>query len=130
MLQEQCSGRTPLHLAVDLQNPALVQQLVSLGADVNSLTYGGHVPYHLTFGRHDAEIRRQLYQHTATELRDLPESEYGSESEEEMMSEDECVSIISSLCYHHRHDNWLDFRSDLILELSWQLDCLPLSIGK
>ncbi|XP_062858634.1 nuclear factor of kappa light polypeptide gene enhancer in B-cells inhibitor, alpha a [Trichomycterus rosablanca] len=87
--KEQCSGRTSLHLAVDLQNPALVQQLISLGADVHSLTYGGHVPYHLTFGRHNGDIERQLYERTAAELRELPESE--SESEEELMSEDECM---------------------------------------
>uniref|UniRef100_A0AAY5L2R9 NF-kappa-B inhibitor alpha n=1 Tax=Esox lucius TaxID=8010 RepID=A0AAY5L2R9_ESOLU len=88
--QEQCSGRTSLHLAVDLQNLSLVHQLLSLGADVNSLTYGGYTPYHLTYGRQNAEIRLQLYEKTAQELRELPESE-SEESEEEYLSDDEQV---------------------------------------
>ncbi|XP_027010757.1 nuclear factor of kappa light polypeptide gene enhancer in B-cells inhibitor, alpha a [Tachysurus fulvidraco] len=86
--KEQCSGRTCLHLAVDLQNLALVQQLIALGADVNSMTYGGHVPYHLTFGRQNGEIQKQLFVRTASPLRQFPDSE--SESEEELMSDDEC----------------------------------------
>uniref|UniRef100_A0A3P8Y9T1 NF-kappa-B inhibitor alpha n=1 Tax=Esox lucius TaxID=8010 RepID=A0A3P8Y9T1_ESOLU len=88
--QEQCSGRTSLHLAVDLQNLSLVHQLLSLGADVNSLTYGGYTPYHLTYGRQNAEIRLQLYEKTAQELRELPESE-SEESEEEYLSDDEQI---------------------------------------
>ncbi|KAB5540142.1 hypothetical protein PHYPO_G00097920 [Pangasianodon hypophthalmus] len=87
--KEQCSGRTCLHLAVDLQNLALVQQLIALGADVNSVTYGGHVPYHLTFGRQNGEIRQQLFLRTASELREFPDSE--SESEDELMSDDDCI---------------------------------------
>ncbi|XP_060772255.1 nuclear factor of kappa light polypeptide gene enhancer in B-cells inhibitor, alpha a [Neoarius graeffei] len=86
--KEQCSGRTCLHLAVDLQNLALVQHLIALGADVNSVTYGGHVPYHLTFGRQNGEIRQQLFMRTASALREFPDSE--SESEDELMSDDEC----------------------------------------
>ncbi|KAF5891184.1 NF-kappa-B inhibitor alpha-like, partial [Clarias magur] len=86
--KEQCSGRTCLHLAVDLQNLPLVQQLIALGADVNSMTYGGHVPYHLTFGRQNAEIQQQLFERTSFDLRHFPESE--SESEDELMSDDEC----------------------------------------
>ncbi|KAG9283215.1 NF-kappa-B inhibitor alpha [Astyanax mexicanus] len=88
--KEQCSGRTSLHLAVDLQNLPLVHQLIALGADANSLTYGGYTPYHLTFGRHNSEIRQHLYERTAQNLRELPESE-SEESEEESMSEDECM---------------------------------------
>ncbi|CAL8393740.1 unnamed protein product [Arctogadus glacialis] len=72
---EQCSGRTALHLAVDLQNSTLVRCLLSLGANVHSITYGGFTPYHLTYGRHNEEIRHQLYERTAQELRDLPDSE-------------------------------------------------------
>ncbi|XP_053470729.1 nuclear factor of kappa light polypeptide gene enhancer in B-cells inhibitor, alpha a [Ictalurus furcatus] len=87
--KEQCSGRTCLHLAVDLQNLALVQQLIALGADVNSVTYGGHVPYHLTFGRQNGEIRQQLFAKTASELREFPDSE--SESEDELMSDEDCL---------------------------------------
>ncbi|KAL0964964.1 hypothetical protein UPYG_G00275040 [Umbra pygmaea] len=86
--QEQCSGRTALHLAVDLQNPTLVHRLLSLGANVHSSTYGGYMPYHLTYGRQNAEIRHELYEKTAQELRELPESE-SEESEDELMSDDE-----------------------------------------
>lgn len=76
---------------MDLQNLALVQQLIALGADVNSVTYGGHVPYHLTFGRQNGEIRQQLFAKTASELREFPDSE--SESEDELMSDEDCVSL-------------------------------------
>ncbi|XP_062322975.1 nuclear factor of kappa light polypeptide gene enhancer in B-cells inhibitor, alpha a [Osmerus eperlanus] len=91
--QEQCSGRTALHLAVDLQNPSLVHRLLALGADVNSLTYGGFAPYHLTYGRQNMEIRHQLYEKTAQDLLELPESE-SEESEEEFMSDDEMYDDI------------------------------------
>lgn len=64
-----------LHLAVDLQNEALVRRLLDLGADVNCSNYGGFTPYHLTYGRTNDEIRCQLYERTAEELRPLPESE-------------------------------------------------------
>ncbi|XP_072513059.1 nuclear factor of kappa light polypeptide gene enhancer in B-cells inhibitor, alpha a [Salminus brasiliensis] len=88
--KEQCSGRTSLHLAVDLQNLALVHRLIALGADANSLTYGGYAPYHLTFGRQNSEIQKHLYERTAQDLRELPESE-NEESEEEPTSEDDCM---------------------------------------
>lgn len=83
MSQEQCNGRTALHLAVDLQNLELVKLLISKGADVNSLTYGGHSAYHLTHGRQNCAIQRALHDVTDQDLRELPESE----SED---SEDEC----------------------------------------
>ncbi|XP_053736960.1 NF-kappa-B inhibitor alpha-like [Synchiropus splendidus] len=93
--QEQCSGRTALHLAVDLQNPALVRRLLDLGADVNCLNYGGFTPYHLTYGRQNDEIRHQLYQKTAQELRELPESESDDSDMEDMdASEDEMYDDI------------------------------------
>ncbi|TRY57507.1 hypothetical protein DNTS_011842 [Danionella cerebrum] len=87
--KEQCSGRTSLHLAVDLQNLDLVHTLIELGANVNSLNYGGYTAYHLTFGRKNSEIQRQLYNRTSLDLRAMPESE--SESDEDGMSEDECI---------------------------------------
>ncbi|KAG7256641.1 hypothetical protein CRUP_023177 [Coryphaenoides rupestris] len=90
---EQCSGRTVLHLAVDLQNEALVRCLLSLGADVHSITYGGFTPYHLTYGRHNEEIRGQLYERTAQELRDLPDSE-SEDYEQEDMSDEEMYDDI------------------------------------
>lgn len=95
-VQEQCSGRTSLHLAVDLQNLDLVHTLIALGADVNSLTYGGYTPYHLTFGRQNSEIQRQLYTRTAQELRAMPESE-SEESDEECFSDEDCVSFLINL---------------------------------
>lgn len=91
--QEQCSGRTALHLAVDFQNQALVRCLVDLGANVNSLNYGGFTPYHLTYGRHNEEIRQHLYEKTAQELRPLPACE-SEESEMEDFSDDELYDDI------------------------------------
>ncbi|RXN27338.1 NF-kappa-B inhibitor alpha-like protein [Labeo rohita] len=72
--QEQCNGRTALHLAVDLQNFELVKLLISKGADVHSFTYGGHTPYHLTYGRANTEIQKVLYELTAPHLRELPDN--------------------------------------------------------
>lgn len=75
---------------MDLQNPALVRRLLELGADVNCLNYGGFTPYHLTYGRHNEEIRSQLYEKTAQYLRELPESESEASDMEDLdTSEDE-----------------------------------------
>ncbi|KAK7152715.1 hypothetical protein R3I93_010816 [Phoxinus phoxinus] len=87
--QEQCNGRTALHLAVDLQNYELVKLLISKGADVHSFTYGGHTPYHLTYGRENADIQKVLYELTAPHLRELPDSE-SEDSDEDY--EDQCTS--------------------------------------
>ncbi|XP_062267506.1 nuclear factor of kappa light polypeptide gene enhancer in B-cells inhibitor, alpha a [Platichthys flesus] len=93
--QEQCSGRTALHLAVDLQNPALVRCLLDLGADVNCMNYGGFTAYHLTYGRTNEVIRCQLFEKTAQELRELPESESDESDMEELdLSEDELYDDI------------------------------------
>ncbi|XP_061563540.1 NF-kappa-B inhibitor alpha-like [Cololabis saira] len=82
--QEPCSGRTALHLAVDLENPTLVSRLLELGANVNCLNYGGFAPYHLTYGRQNEAIRSQLYDRTAQELRELPDSETDESDMEEL----------------------------------------------
>lgn len=101
--QEQCNGRTALHLAVDMQNLELVKLLISKGADVNSLTYGGHSAYHLTHGRQNADIQKALHDVTDQDLRDLPESESEDSEDEydyifhssELQSDDEvCVCVI------------------------------------
>lgn len=99
--QEQCNGRTALHLAVDLQNLELVKLLVSKGAEVNSLTYGGHSAYHLTHGRQNTDIQRVLHDVTDQDLRDLPESESEDSEDEDDYDDDElqsdeevCVSVL------------------------------------
>ncbi|KAI4904493.1 hypothetical protein NFI96_018926 [Prochilodus magdalenae] len=97
--QEQCNGRTALHLAVDLQNLELVKLLVCRGADVNSLTYGGHTAYHLTYGRQGAEIQQFLYDLTAQNLRELPDSESEVDSEDDdyeydVMSDEENTLLL------------------------------------
>lgn len=74
---------------MDLQNSALVCRLLELGADADCFNYGGFTPYHLTYGRQNEEIRCRLYEKTAQELRDLPESESEESDMEEDASEDE-----------------------------------------
>lgn len=87
---------------MDLQNFELVKLLISKGADVNSLTYGGHSAYHLTYGRQNTDIQNALHDITDQDLRDLPES--GSEDSDyedaydldsnELHSDDEvCVLV-------------------------------------
>ncbi|TRY75928.1 hypothetical protein DNTS_033491 [Danionella cerebrum] len=95
--QEQCNGRTPLHLAVDFQNYEMVKLLVTKGADVNSLTYGGHTACHLTYGRQNTCIQRMLHEVTAPQLRELPESkseDSGADDEEQSGSEDDIYDDI------------------------------------
>lgn len=93
VLQEQRNGRSALHLAVDLQNLPLVQLLLKKGGDPNLLTSGGHTPFHLTYGRHNDGIRKELYSLTNPELRELPDSE-SDDSEEEVDEEsDEEVCV-------------------------------------
>ncbi|KAG7262348.1 hypothetical protein CRUP_034330 [Coryphaenoides rupestris] len=86
--QEQCNGRSALHLAVDLQKLSLVRLLLRGGADPNHLSYGGFSPYHLTFGRHDDDIKNTLYPLTDPSLRELPDSE-PEDSEDEGGREEE-----------------------------------------
>lgn len=96
-MQEQCGGRTSLHLAVDLQNPSLVRCLLGLGANVNCFNYGGFTPYHLTYGRQSEEIRCELYEKTAQELRELPDSESDESDMEELdTSEDEVCTRVAA----------------------------------
>ncbi|XP_041669114.1 nuclear factor of kappa light polypeptide gene enhancer in B-cells inhibitor, alpha b [Cheilinus undulatus] len=88
--KEQRNGRGALHLAVDQQNLSLVKLLLKKGADPNLLTSGGHTPYHLTYGRDNDDIRKELFSLTKPDLRELPDSESDdSEAEEEEESDDE-----------------------------------------
>lgn len=74
---------------MDLQNFELVKLLISKGADVHSFTYGGHTPYHLTYGRANTDIQKVLFELTAPHLRELPDSE-SEDSDEDY--EDQCIS--------------------------------------
>lgn len=60
----------------------MVHCLLDLGANVNCLNYGGFTPYHLTYGRQNEQIRCQLYERTAQELRELPDSDSDSDMED------------------------------------------------
>lgn len=74
---------------MDQQNLSLVQLLLKKGADPNLLTFGGHTPFHLTYGRNDNDIRKELYSLTDPALRDLPDSESDNSEEEEDESDEE-----------------------------------------
>ncbi|XP_074517101.1 nuclear factor of kappa light polypeptide gene enhancer in B-cells inhibitor, alpha b [Sebastes fasciatus] len=89
--KEQRNGRSALHLAVDQQNLSLVKLLLKKGADPNLLTSGGHTPFHLTYGRSDDNIRKELYSLTRPDLRELPDSESDDSEEEEDEESDEEV---------------------------------------
>lgn len=68
---------------MDQQNLSLVQLLLKKGADPNLLTSGGHTPFHLTYGRDNYEIRKELFSLTKPSLRELPDSEPDDSEEEE-----------------------------------------------
>uniref|UniRef100_UPI00398F5805 NF-kappa-B inhibitor epsilon-like n=1 Tax=Pristiophorus japonicus TaxID=55135 RepID=UPI00398F5805 len=60
--QEATSGRTALHLAVELGAVGLVARLVRAGGDVDAVMYNGCTPLHLAVGRLDAGIAATLCQ--------------------------------------------------------------------
>lgn len=54
------------------------------------MTFGGHTPFHLTHGRADDEIKKELFALTHPDLRELPDSETDdSEDEEDGQSDEE-----------------------------------------
>lgn len=78
---------------MDQQNLSLVRLLLNRGANPNLVSSGGHTPYHLTYGRHDDDIRKELYSMTDPDLRELPESELDDSEEEEDEASDEEVCV-------------------------------------
>ncbi|XP_034756836.1 NF-kappa-B inhibitor epsilon [Etheostoma cragini] len=71
-IQEGTSGKTALHLAVELHDVASVKLLLSRGANVDAAMFNGCTPLHLAVGRQDATIANLLCQSGAdTMLRNM-----------------------------------------------------------
>lgn len=71
-IQEGTSGKTALHLAVELHDIASVKLLLSRGANVDAAMFNGCTPLHLAVGRQDAAIANLLCQSGAdTMLRNM-----------------------------------------------------------
>ncbi|XP_067831846.1 NF-kappa-B inhibitor epsilon [Heptranchias perlo] len=66
--QEATSGRTALHLAVELGEVGLVSRLLRGGGEVDAPMYNGCTPLHLAVGRLDAGIAAALCQAGANPL--------------------------------------------------------------
>ncbi|XP_053316100.1 NF-kappa-B inhibitor epsilon [Spea bombifrons] len=66
--QEGTSGKTPLHLAVEMLDSALLAQLLQHRPQVDALMYNGCTPLHLAVGRKDAGLARLLCQAGADTL--------------------------------------------------------------
>ncbi|KAG8538720.1 hypothetical protein GDO81_022168 [Engystomops pustulosus] len=60
--QEGTSGKTPLHLAVEMLDPSLLQHLLQHRPRVDAFMYNGCTPLHLAVGRKDAGLARILCQ--------------------------------------------------------------------
>lgn len=61
-VQEGTSGKTALHLAVELRDMTTVKLLLSRGANVDATMFNGCTPLHLAVGRQDAAIANLLCQ--------------------------------------------------------------------
>ena len=55
-IQDACSGRTPLHYAVEQENFILVNYLLESNCSVNVATFAGNTPLHIAAGRRLKEI--------------------------------------------------------------------------
>ncbi|TRY57337.1 hypothetical protein DNTS_024933 [Danionella cerebrum] len=82
-LDDLGSGRSPLHWAVESQNLAVVELLVSAGALVNQCSYAGHTPFYCALYRPNKEVQALLCAQGATYMQDDEEEEEYRESEEE-----------------------------------------------
>ncbi|XP_072896074.1 nuclear factor of kappa light polypeptide gene enhancer in B-cells inhibitor, alpha b [Hemitrygon akajei] len=93
--QEPSSGRTSLHLAVEEQDAEMVSLLVQCGADPNVLMYNDCAPYHLTLGRDNLTIQKELINVTDPSLHIFYEDnqmwDYESSDWEVPFSYDDCV---------------------------------------
>ncbi|KAK7907629.1 hypothetical protein WMY93_016241 [Mugilogobius chulae] len=67
-VQDGTSGKTPLHLAVELHDIALVKMLLSWGVNVDASMFNGCTPLHLAVGRQDAAIANLLCQSGADKM--------------------------------------------------------------
>ncbi|XP_060947247.1 NF-kappa-B inhibitor epsilon [Limanda limanda] len=71
-IQEGTSGKTALHLAVELHDITSVKLMLSRGANVDTAMFNGCTPLHLAVGRQDAPIANLLCQSGAdTMLRNM-----------------------------------------------------------
>ncbi|XP_068610209.1 NF-kappa-B inhibitor epsilon [Brachionichthys hirsutus] len=71
-IQEGTSGKTALHLAVELRDIASAKLLLGRGANVDAAMFNGCTPLHLAVGRQDAAIANLLCQSGAdTMLRNM-----------------------------------------------------------
>ncbi|XP_078503427.1 NF-kappa-B inhibitor epsilon [Lissotriton helveticus] len=67
-IKEGTSGKTPLHLAVELRDRGLVSYFLQNGAQVDAAMFNGCTPLHLAVGRKDAPIASILCQSGADTL--------------------------------------------------------------
>lgn len=67
-IQDGTSGKTPLHLAVELHDVTLVRMLLSWGVNVDAAMFNGCTPLHLAVGRQDADIANLLCQSGADKM--------------------------------------------------------------
>ncbi|XP_068088747.1 NF-kappa-B inhibitor epsilon [Hyperolius riggenbachi] len=73
--QEGTSGKTALHLAVEMSDAQLVAHLLQYRPHVDALMYNGCTPLHLAVGRKDADLARLLCQSGADILQRNREGE-------------------------------------------------------